>query len=105
MSAKRVKYNHSMGWMGELSSVMLSKCQKLFSVHSDSASEQTLKQLEPVSLVYRPTDLAIIEQIYLPVEKSDLISKQTTTMIYLVKTRANQVSKPLSVSHSSRKSS
>ena len=35
-------------------------------------------------LQYKPTDPSIIEQIYKPVESSNLISKQQTTMIYLV---------------------
>ena len=74
-----------MGWIGELSSIVLSMGQKLINgaerCNSDSNSE--IFKLDLVNEQYRPSDSALIEQLYKPVEPSDLISKQQTTMIYL----------------------
>ncbi len=76
-----------MGWINELSSLVLSMGQKLISgaenlCNSDSNSE--VVKLDQVHEHYRPTlDYAQIEQHYRAVEPSNLISKQQTTNIYL----------------------
>ena len=70
-------HNQSMGWMGELSSIVFSMGHKLIQGGdkwtSDSASE--VLRLDAVDVTYRPRDLTLIEQRYRPVEPSDLISK------------------------------
>ena len=57
-----------MGQNGELSIDL-----KLSRLVSDSASEIT--KLDTLDSTYRPSDLALIEQIYAAVEPCDLISK------------------------------
>ena len=79
-----------MGWINELSSMVFSMGHKLISGGdkqcASAAGDNSLSELckfEQVDEFYRPHDLAEITKIYKPVEPSDLISKQQTTMIYL----------------------
>ena len=64
-----------MGWMGELSSMIIGK---LLPGGDRGLSECTseIVKLEKVDETYRPTELSTIEQLYEPVEPCDLLSKQ-----------------------------
>ena len=78
-----------MTWVGELSSIKLSMGQKRSSNEkgtSDSAPE--IVKLDQVEETFCPIeDQAYIDQLYQPVEPSQLISKQQTTSIYLTRTQ------------------
>ena len=61
-----------------------------------------VSHLIAVELVYNPTPNSLIEQLYEPCEPCKLISRQTSTMIYLSKTKQQDCKK---VSSKNQKSS
>ena len=73
-SSYRQNHNQSMGWIGELSSMVLSMGHKLISGASDSCSE--VHRVGPIDNDYKPQDMAQLEQLYKPVEPGNLISRQ-----------------------------
>ena len=64
-----------MGWMGELSSMILGKIIS-GGDHGPSECASEIVKLEKVDDTYRPTELSTIDQLYEPVEPCDLLSKQ-----------------------------
>ena len=82
-----------MGQFGELSSMVLSRRgSKLVSQMEKQTDESCSEMIkfEMVDDTYHPCELSQIDQLYLPVEPSNLISKQQTTSIYLAQTTQKQ---------------
>ena len=79
-----------MGWMGELSSMVLGRLVSGGERGFSECASEAMK-LDKVDDAYKPTELSAIDQLYEPVEPCDLLSKQQTTMIYLAKTVNTQV--------------
>ena len=63
---------------GELSSMVHSRGPKLISAvekQTDEGNSEMIRELDMVDDTYSPLDLTQIDQLYQPVEPSDLISK------------------------------